>query len=309
MGGRQIPGALYGLIMLIGLASGLSFGSAAATTSEVRSETGSSASHPSSALRVTVQPPEPTEADSLEITVEGPLPTPCFEVGSSHILSDSAIDITINANPVGEGCVLVLGYFSVTEKVGSLARGAYSVQITLNSPCCFPCNPPPCVETTTFEVQAGTVPPTPARLGDVNCDGAVSSIDELLVLQLAAAIISALPCPENADVNGDGHVNAIDAALILQYEAGLLPTPTPTPTTTQPPAGTPTPGLKGDVNCDGQVTSVDGALILQYVAALTPSLPCLKNGDVNGDGTVDSRDANLILSSLICLLTGPCPLL
>jgi plastocyanin len=68
-------------------------------------------------------------------------------------------------------------------------------------------------------------PPTPTPLdplGDVNCNGAVDSIDAALVLQLGAGLIDSLACQQNADVNGDGAINAIDAALILQFVAGLI---------------------------------------------------------------------------------------
>lgn len=58
--------------------------------------------------------------------------------------------------------------------------------------------------------------------GDVSCDGAVDSIDAMLVLQSTTTILDQLPCAWNADVNTDGTVNAVDAALILQFEAGLI---------------------------------------------------------------------------------------
>ena len=61
----------------------------------------------------------------------------------------------------------------------------------------------------------------PVVLGDVNCDGAVTSVDAALILQLEAGLIAALPCPANGDLSGDGSVDSIDAALILQFTAGL----------------------------------------------------------------------------------------
>jgi hypothetical protein len=59
-------------------------------------------------------------------------------------------------------------------------------------------------------------------LGDANADGAITSQDASLVLQLVAKKI--LPTAEGvkydaADVNGDGVVTAQDASLILQYVA------------------------------------------------------------------------------------------
>ena len=66
-------------------------------------------------------------------------------------------------------------------------------------------------------------PLSPARLGDVDCNGVVTSIDAALILQLTAGVVSFLFCPESADVNGDGETTSIDAAIILQFTAGLIP--------------------------------------------------------------------------------------
>ena len=57
--------------------------------------------------------------------------------------------------------------------------------------------------------------------GDVNCDGAVTSIDAALVLQYTARLVTTLPCLDNGDMNNDGVVNSIDAFLILEIVAGL----------------------------------------------------------------------------------------
>jgi hypothetical protein len=66
------------------------------------------------------------------------------------------------------------------------------------------------------------VPTPPPRLGDVDCSGAVTSIDAALILQLEARLLASLPCAQNGDTNQDGRTNAIDASLILQYSAGLV---------------------------------------------------------------------------------------
>ncbi len=58
--------------------------------------------------------------------------------------------------------------------------------------------------------------------GDANCDGIVSSLDAVIVLQVDAALLDRAPCHVQADASFDGVVNSLDAAIILQREAGLL---------------------------------------------------------------------------------------
>lgn len=65
--------------------------------------------------------------------------------------------------------------------------------------------------------------PTPTKpLGDVNDDGAVDSVDALLILQYDARLIKSLLNPSSADVNEDDAINAVDANLILQFVAGFI---------------------------------------------------------------------------------------
>ncbi len=76
-------------------------------------------------------------------------------------------------------------------------------------------------------VLAWTLVTTPASAGvqpagDANCDGIVSSLDAVLVLQVDAGLLDRAPCHIQADASFDGIVNSLDAAIILQREAGLL---------------------------------------------------------------------------------------
>lgn len=59
-------------------------------------------------------------------------------------------------------------------------------------------------------------------LGDVNCDGGVTSVDAVLILQFDAGLVPTLTCIGNADVNGDQNSNSLDAVLVLQHVAGLI---------------------------------------------------------------------------------------
>jgi len=59
-------------------------------------------------------------------------------------------------------------------------------------------------------------------VGDANCDGRVTSLDAVWVLQYDAGLIDEMPCQRQADASFDGTVNSLDAAIILQREARLL---------------------------------------------------------------------------------------
>ena len=89
--------------------------------------------------------------------------------------------------------------------------------------------PGPATDTPTPAPPTNTPPPPPPTatppdviLGDVDCDGVVSSLDALLLLQLVAQLVAELSCPDVADVNEDGVVDAVDALWILWIDAGLI---------------------------------------------------------------------------------------
>jgi alpha-tubulin suppressor-like RCC1 family protein len=58
--------------------------------------------------------------------------------------------------------------------------------------------------------------------GDADCSHDVSSLDATLMLQLAAALTPALPCPGLGDVAQPRGLDPRDALLVLQYAAGLI---------------------------------------------------------------------------------------
>lgn len=65
--------------------------------------------------------------------------------------------------------------------------------------------------------------PTSLLIGDANEDGNVDSIDALLILRFALALVdpSSLNLA-NADVNGDGDVDSVDALTVLRMTMGLI---------------------------------------------------------------------------------------
>ena len=82
--------------------------------------------------------------------------------------------------------------------------------------------PPPADTPTSTSSPTSTPTQRPSLLGDVNCDGSVNPTDAALLLQLAAALIDELPCPDAGDADGDGETTVIDATVILQFSAGLI---------------------------------------------------------------------------------------
>ena len=64
--------------------------------------------------------------------------------------------------------------------------------------------------------------PASQQVGDASCNGTVDPLDAALILQFAAGLTPALPCPSQADASRDGVVDPLDAALILQFSAGLI---------------------------------------------------------------------------------------
>lgn len=65
--------------------------------------------------------------------------------------------------------------------------------------------------------------PTPAAMGDTNCDGRIDSVDSSLILQRVANLLTEdIVCQYAGDVFGSDGVGPIDALLILQFNAGML---------------------------------------------------------------------------------------
>ena len=69
----------------------------------------------------------------------------------------------------------------------------------------------------------GTI--TVGKLGDVNGDGVVTSVDALCVLRIVVGLPATTNCPipppGNPDINGDGQVTSVDALCILRGVVGL----------------------------------------------------------------------------------------
>ena len=130
--------------------------------------------------------------------------------------SDAEADDFFGLSVAVSGDTAVMGaHFG--DAGGSHAGAAYVFDLLL---------PKPTPTSTVTPTQTSPAPATPTppedRPGDVGCDGTVSSLDALVLLQFSAGLVGSLPCLQNADVNGDGSIDSLDAVLILQFVAGLL---------------------------------------------------------------------------------------
>ena len=87
------------------------------------------------------------------------------------------------------------------------------------------------------------------ELGDVNNDGMIDIVDDLLVAQYYVGLNPALFIQSVSDVNCDSMTDIVDALLRAQYYVGLLIelpcAPTPEPTSTP----TPTPVSQAGSGC------------------------------------------------------------
>jgi hypothetical protein len=213
-----------------------------------------------SCITITVTPSNPTEVDAIEITVAGVLPDPCFDITSSHTADGAFIDVTVQATPREGFCVLVISDFSATEAIGQLPAGEYLVQATVHIPCCFPCNPPPCIESTTFQVQPSApdsdndsfdgvtiLSQTPGAAASTCPAGAVpiwaDCVESYLgtdPLDNCSADTIANNEPVDAlppDLNDDRSVNILDVFSMFPVWLG--------------------PGIRQDLNADGSVNILD----------------------------------------------------
>lgn len=117
--------------------------------------------------------------------------------------------------------------FKVTLKVKSNAKLG-STQITTNGDGVFEVACGTCADgQCTVAYGAGqsfsaTVSDSLVKLGDVNGDGSVNSLDAALILKYAAGLVSLTESQLAAgDCDDNGEVNSIDAAFVLRTAAGL----------------------------------------------------------------------------------------
>ena len=158
---------------------------------------------------MSVAPQWPTPQAQVSITLSGEYPTSCIPrlsaigIAGYQVYFDVILDY-----PPGTVCLAVITPWVLTESVGPLSPGTYTVHAML------------------FDLYLGVVYPyapigvfTVYAPGDVNCDGAVDLDDvEPFVLALTDenAYIATYNCDiDLADMNGDGVVNGDDIPLFV----------------------------------------------------------------------------------------------
>ena len=120
-----------------------------------------------------------------------------FALSDGLVVGDSlffVVQFEAHGSP-GESCVLGFSRVVLTDEAGG------------------------CLEVVEVPGSLTIMPEYVQVLGDVNCDGVVSSVDALLVMQHVMYGLD-LCSEHNADVNRDGVVTLVDARLILGMVAG-----------------------------------------------------------------------------------------
>jgi len=140
-------------------------------------------------MTITVSPSQPTPTDSISITVTGATPCGNNTVTSSHQVIGNEISVVVDmAQP--EICLTVVGRFDAVASIGMLPLGDYTVRATLNAPCCFPCDSPPCVEVAEFTVV--TSPKALPRNGGLPTEtgNAPIALDKQTAIELALGLLA-----------------------------------------------------------------------------------------------------------------------
>ena len=68
-----------------------------------------------------------------------------------------------------------------------------------------------------FPMSAGA---TSYPLGDLNCSGAVTSLDMVLETRLVAGGTNPFECGQSADLNCDGRLSSVDISIMVYLAAG-----------------------------------------------------------------------------------------
>jgi len=214
-------------------------------------------------LSIGVDPPVPSEADSVTVTFSGHL-SGCFKMGSISLYEIVVMDGLVFVAATGVygdvPCPAIEVPFSLTKTIGPLEAGPYTLEgvfLAVDEPCGFgECGflfhssisssftvvagtTPPATTTSRATVTpTATITPTPTRTatpvpatptpwcirGDVDRSGSVNAVDTLLILRHVAGL-ALLPCKEGADQDSDGDIDAVDAMWTLWRIAGLIAPP------------------------------------------------------------------------------------
>ena len=144
-------------------------------------------------------------------------------------------------------------------------------------------------------------------LGDVNCDGKVTSTDSLLIGQYISGFFTEFKTQngsicasgkKSADVNCDGSVDIDDVNLVMSYTVGKINT-----------LECSVDVLKlGDVNCDGDINIQDTLAVVDYVTGTFTEFKKVNGkvcstgkqaADVNCDNAIDIDDVNAITDYIL----------
>ena len=179
--------------------------------------------------------PQPTHLDETP-----PLP----EGGVAYLLGAPVLQVSATAVPEGSTQVTISNIGSSILSWRTKAGAPWiavdkiaGVAIAPDTPCApeAPCERSATITITTGVAQgAGWVDIESLTTGetariyivtaryDVNCDGASTTVDALLLLQFIAGVAPTLECQQAGDANDDGSIDALDAAIMLQFDAGLF---------------------------------------------------------------------------------------
>ena len=78
---------------------------------------------------IKVIPSKPTADDDIDIAVSWEMPQPCYDIQSSHTITDNNIRIDISQISTSDFCIDVVTPATITEDIGNLSTGDYIVLV------------------------------------------------------------------------------------------------------------------------------------------------------------------------------------
>jgi len=162
------------------------------------------------ALEIDIAPETITFEDEVVVRSSGSFDNKCFQITRHSVgLYEGLLTIVNEVRYTGNDCRDTVVTWEMADTVGPLPPGEYTVNIFEYVHAMFRTN------VTTQTVEFGVY--RCERIGDLNDDGAVNSLDLVVLRDYLVYGGKELVCYRNADVNCNGQIDIDDLTVLVYY--------------------------------------------------------------------------------------------